>query len=293
MRRKTWAKGPESQTIEMLNAALRIVQSVPYRVTVRWLFYRIFPLGYYPAGAKGDKGKAYKTFDQTLCYARYGYWNGWRPDTLADDTRAVIFRAGGYPSKAEAMGALNERLKKAAEAKIDHFHRQNNYIELWYEARAMSSQFKHYTKAIDLVPMSGQASFDFKWRLAKGLEESAEIYQKPIVVLYFGDEDLSGHTIQNAILEDVRTWSKAPFEFVRCGLTEAQAIEFDVPPNFEKQGYQWEGLPDEAAAKIIKESVARYVSDDLLDKSSKEGERVSAKCLKKVKRAIGIMGDET
>ena len=90
----------------------------------------------------------------------------------------------------------------------------------------MIGQFKHFTENINLVPMGGSTSISFKWELAKRMEEKWLQYEKPITILYFGDEDLAGYYIQNRITKDVFKWSKAQFEIVRIGLTEEQAIKY-------------------------------------------------------------------
>ncbi|MGA2363526.1 MAG: hypothetical protein ABSG73_13855 [Candidatus Aminicenantales bacterium] len=186
-RRTPWAGGPRAKQAKILETALNAVNSVPYRVSSRWVFYRLYQAGLY------TRKEDYNGWGELSSRARHTGWGGWRPDTLADDTREAVVRTGGYNGKDQAKEDLGSRLKDAAaRTMIDHFYRQENYIELWFEARAMVGQFEHYTKYIDLVPMAGQPSIPFKWSLAKRLEQASERYGKPIIILYFGDEDLAG-----------------------------------------------------------------------------------------------------
>jgi len=124
----------------------------------------------------------------------------------------------------------------------------------------MIGQFKHFTENINLVPMGGSTSISFKWELAKRMEEKWLQYEKPITILYFGDEDLAGHEIERTISRDVRHWSKAEFNIVRCGLTEDQIAKYGVPISYEGKGYQWEALEDAQAKEIIKESISKYIN---------------------------------
>ena len=78
---------PETQRI--LDAALKYVLSVDYRVSLRWVFYRMVQeLGY----AKKDYGR----FKSTLVRARKKRLRGWAPDTLTDETRKVHVFHRGY-----------------------------------------------------------------------------------------------------------------------------------------------------------------------------------------------------
>lgn len=261
-RKSPWIHGPSPKVKKVLDAALSYVNSVPYAVSLRWVFYRLYQDGFY------SSKKGYDTFEHHSSRARHTLWNGWDPDTLADETRQVITKAFGYPNEEDAIEGIKENISEAADVSFDHFYFQDRYIEIWFEARAMAGQFQYYTDMIDLVPMAGQPSIPLKWELAKRLEEKNEKYGKEIVILYFGDEDLAGHAIERDILEDVANWSSANFELIRCGLTKAQAKKYGIPESIEKKGYQWEALPDDAAGKIIKAAIKEYIDPGVINDCS-------------------------
>ena len=282
-RRTAWTNISPKQA-EILDRAFDLVQSVPYRVSLRWLFYRLYQDGLYTS--KED----YKSkFGPLLSRARHTLYKGWRPDTVEDETREAVVMTGGYSGAEAAFDGLGPRLFAAARVDIDHFYRQRKYIELWFEARAMAGQFQHYTRDIDLVPMAGQASIPFKWNLAKRLEAAAGRYGLPIVLLYFGDEDLAGHVIGETIRLDVARWCAVPFEFERCGLSIEQAKKYNVPESIEKKGYQWEALDDAAAEEIITTAVEKYIDVDLIDEADEEAEAASDKCAEAVERVLESM----
>lgn len=244
---------PRAETAETLDRAWELVNSVPYAVSARWLFYRLLQEGYY--SRKSD----YKDkFMKAVSAARHAFYKDWRPDTLSDETREAIERGSGYGDVASWLAGVGR-----AHCVLDKWQGQPVYLELWFEARAMSDQFQHYTKHITLRPMAGQPSIPHKWEAAKALEAAYESYNAPVVVLYFGDLDRAGETIAGTIENDVRRWCAVDFDFVRCGLTAEQVGRYDIPENPEKPGeYQWEALPDQAANEIITGAVGRYLRHD-------------------------------
>jgi len=243
---------PRKKQREILARAFGYVQSVEYQVTARWLFYRLLQDGIY--SAKGDyDGK----FLPMLSKARKRFYNGWRPDTLGDDTREAVIRGNGFDSEADWLVAVGKRLG----CTLDKWAGQPNYVELWFEAKAMRGQFEHYTDHVTLVPFGGDPSIPYKWAAAKRLEERAERYGRPVVILYFGDLDPKGLTIPESAAADVRDWCGARFEFIRCALNTGDEVTYNIPENPDKPGeYQWEALDDLAAGKLITESVGKFIS---------------------------------
>ena len=127
----------------------------------------------------------------------------------------------------------------------------------------MSDQFRLCTKHVTLRPMGGQPSIPYKWRAAKELEQAAQAYCKPLVILYFGDLDPAGQTISETVERDVKTWCEYPFTFARCGLTPQQVRRYNVPQNLDKPGaYQWEALPDAGADEIITTALDKFLRRD-------------------------------
>jgi len=279
-RREPWLNGPRKRQQDILNAAMEAIESVPYSVSLRWVFYRLYQKGFYKTK------KDYENWCSLSSRARHTYWNGWNPAILADDTRRPIVRIGGYENKEKASENIPEELRSAAYLSIDHFYKQKNYVEIWFEARAMIGQFRHYTAAIDLVPMGGQPSIPYKWKIAENIEDKSLKYGKPIIVLYFGDEDLSGHLIKDTIELDVSTWCDSDFKIVWCGLTEEQAEKHEVPESVEKKGFQWEALSDQAAREIIQESVGKYLDYDLIYEADQEAEEINKELSEKIEKII-------
>jgi len=258
---------PQEKTRAILDAAWAFVQAVPYKVTARWLFYQLLQSGYY------SEKESYDTFLQMLSRARHKEYDGWRPDTIVDDRREAIIRAGGY----ENVSAWVKHMSEGGWlCDLDHFYKQSNYIEIWYEAEAMSGQFKYHTRGINLRPFAGDPSIDYKYTIAKDLEKMKKLYEKSIIILYFGDYDKKGLSILENALAHIRKWCKYGFEVDRCGLNEGDGQRLGIPENPDKPGtYQWVALSDELAKDLITSSVRKYIDTTLIDQTINEGNKAA------------------
>jgi len=248
---------PNEKGREILARAWAHVQAVPYKVTLRWLYYRLYQEGFYP-----DKARGYKNFIKLMSRARHSFYEDWEPDTLADDTNEVIARGGGFDSAEEWAKAVAAR----GTCSLHRWEGQEQYVEVWFEARAMISQFRYLTHDVKLCPLGGQPSIPFKWELAEGLGEASALYDLPIVVLYFGDLDWGGEQIGETVEQDVRKWADVDFEFVRAALNAGDEVRYGLPENPEKPGqYQWEAVDHETASTIITGAVGAYIDEECME----------------------------
>lgn len=255
---------PTPRIAEILDAAYDIVESVPYQLSVRWIFYTLLQQGHY------SSKKEYRNFKERCIEARRRFYKKWRPWTLADEGRHRVIRSGGHESVEECLEILPGAAVEVID--LDHFYHQDRYVEIWFESRGMASQFRYHTKDINLVPLGGDPSLPLMWDTAKALEEVAERYGKDVLILYFGDCDFYGDRIMKSAEKTIREWCGVDFEIKWCGLTLEQAKKYGLPENFERPDeYQWEsfGGMGEAGAKIageiIESSVGRFVDVELTD----------------------------
>lgn len=274
---KTWK--PQSRQREMLDLAWEHVESVPYRVSLRWLFYRLLDDQFY-SHKKEYKGH----FMRNLRRARREWYKDWRPWTLEDDTRAPVYRGWGYQDVEDWW----ERHIMRLGATFDRWRDQAQYVELWFEARAMRSQFEHYTQNIVLRPFGGDPSIQFKWNIIPDLEKVAERYpDKPRIMLYFGDADDKGYQIPRDAAKIIRQWGCVDFEIVRIGLNPGDGERLGMTENPDKPGcYQWEGLTDEQARPIITEALRQYVDFEAMEAIAEEEQRVTRHFRKEMRALI-------
>ena len=258
---------PQKQAADVLTRAMGYLKSVPYKVTLRWLFYNLYQDGTYT-----DKSQ-YQAFSKTISRARHAFWGGWHPNTLSDDTRRAVIPRGGWGSVDSWVNSFGHN----ETCTLDHWLFQNTYIEIWFEARAMKAQFQHYTNNVVLVPMAGHPSISFKYQMAKRLEAAGRDYGLPIVVLYFGDLDTGGKMIPKVAKRDVEGWCDVDFDFIRCGINPEHPARYNMTENFEKPGeYQWEALADAAAKELITTNVNRFVRQDAIREASQAGRAAAA-----------------
>lgn len=259
---------PRPEAAALLNAAWGFTQSVPYQVSARWLFYRLLQDGF--ISAKGD----YKKVIALLSKARKRFWEGWRPDTLADDTRDVSGRGLGYQTVDDWLDAIS---KYQVRSYIDRWQTQSTYIMVCFEAAAMSAQFDYYLPPwVPRVAFKGDVSIPAKWKIAEVLSLAANRYQMPVRIVYFGDLDPKGLEIPESAMADVETWMRADTycDWTRAGLNPGDEGRYDIAENPERPGtYQWEALDDDTAGALITGAVAPYLDIPAGDACNEEDER--------------------
>ncbi|MBA7635057.1 hypothetical protein ES703_42657 [subsurface metagenome] len=269
---------PRKGQADILDRAEEHIRSVPYRVTARWLFYRLLQDGIYHG-----KGDYHSQFLPLTAKARKRFYGNWRPDTLADDTRELIPGGDGFDDPGEWLEALKDQLEFPKSKWLN----QDYYVEIWFEAAAMASQFRYYTEELPLFAFHGDVSIPGKWDTAKRLESSSKRYGLPVVVIYFGDDDEKGWLIPKSALADIRDWCRVDFEFIRGGLNDGDGLRLGIPENPEKPGtYQWEALSDNQAGDIITGLVDSYYDKEALADIRDEESEVTKKFREKFKDFI-------
>lgn len=289
---------PSPRNAEILERAMDHLKSVPYSVSLRWLFYRLYQDGIYRKAwidNRGIKHDDYKAKWTKICSAaRINFWNGWRPDIIEDDTRWPIRRVGEFKDKKEMKEGLIDHVVERVDLTFDHFWDQDEYVVILFEARAMIKQFQEYTRGINLYPFGGDPSVPFKWDIFRHLEWRYQHYEKkPLRVLYFGDHDDKGNKIYKSAKEIIGKWCRARqirVEFTHCGLNAEQVEQFGLPDDPEHPGkgkYQWEALTDPQAREIIEGALDQYNIDvDLIRAREEEGQRVTAEWREKIRGAM-------
>jgi len=249
---------PTARNAAIIDRASYWTRSVPYTVTARWLFYRLLQESVYSQKA------GYKHLLALLSRARKEFYDGWRPDTLADETRAALVRGDGFDSPQDWLDAI----RRDVSCFLDHWANQPTYVECWFEAAAMQAQFEHYADPnITLLAFHGDVSIPEKWKAAKRLAERYIQLRKPITIYYFGDYDPKGLTIPLSAWSDISAWAVAlalrhdrtlaprarqDIRLHRVGLNAGDELAFNMPENPERPGtYQWEALADEQARELI------------------------------------------
>lgn len=293
---------PREKTIILLDRAMEHIESVSYRVSLRWLFYRLLQDGFY------SKKSDYDSLCALTARIRRMEYGGWHPLTLADETREmehpdhVVVRDRAPVDTEDELNDLIDREieatiweKEDLEQRLENFECtfeygiDPNYLQAYFsvimfEARAMTQQFKQYTRGFTLIPLGGQPSIPFKYNIAQFIEARAlDTYDLPAQVLYFGDLDPAGQLIFETAERDINLWSNLSIDFIWCGLTQDQVTQFGVPENPDIPGhYQWEALTDEQASQIISGALNQYTDETALERAGVE----SLDIRRKVREAV-------
>ncbi len=241
---------PHEEQREILEWSLQKVRSVPYQVSLRWLFYQLMQ-------EKGLSKDYYNKFKYLLAKARKAFYGGWTPETLDDDSRTIEIHGYGFSSPRDWVASFKEKT-----CYLDKYSSQGSITVVMFEAQAMLSQFQHYSAPfhVILIPYKGDASIDLKWRTAKLLEQLHSIYQKPINAFYYGDLDPKGIKIPESAIKDIRSWCKVPINYRRIGLMEEHVKRWNIPENIKRpRQYQWEALSDAAAKELIEDTLSKFV----------------------------------
>jgi hypothetical protein len=282
---------PYGKTRKVLDRAMEHIKSVDYAVSVRWVFYRLLQDGFY------TKKADYNNLVSLTSRARKEWYDGWTPETLTDETRRMdVFEDDGespdfnLDHEVRQIHAGIKWYEDQAKNYVRDFRYKvsPNYHRDWFcvvmfEARAMLEQFRKYTHGLTLCPFGGQPSIEYKWKIAKHIEERCQTYDKPGLVLYFGDCDDAGRLIFEAGREDITAWCEPDLTFIYCGLTENQARSYGIPENLEKPGtFQWEALADHQARQIIENSLAPYFNQTAEDMARQQSDFITGAILERL-----------
>ena len=279
---------PRWEVRDILKRALTYVNSVPYGVTARWVFYRLLQDG--TLKEKED----YKRLLSYLSNARKRFYGGWHPSTLVDESRSALVYGSGFDDGNQWLRSVQEKTT----CSMDKWQGQPNYVEIWFEAAAMQAQFEfHAHRYMPLLAFKGDISIPAKWDAAVRIADRWLELHVPVKILYYGDLDDKGIMIPETAERDVYEFvamalyerlrdmdgAKAEFhdfsegwEFIRMGLNEDQIGQYNVPENPERPGtYQWEGLEDDDARQMI-EAALVYIDEDAFLEAEQRGEDITS-----------------
>lgn len=260
---KTWKRGPNDAAASLIIKTKEHLASVPYRVSLRWLFYRLLQDGFLR-----DKAD-YLTYKGIIAKARHsGYIP---PDAISDEGRARVRLSGSFDDVEEWTVTLTDQMRNGMQV-VDLQAHHDPYVIVAFEAKAMSAQFEQYARpyGVTLWPFGGDPSIPYKYEIATFIRN----LDQEVVILYFGDLDDKGQSIGESAMRDVRKWSYGTFTAYLAGLTPEQADEMTLAENPEHPGsYQWEALTDDQAAGLITEALDEFIDLEVIAKA-RESERV-------------------
>jgi hypothetical protein len=221
--------------------------------TVRQLYYRALV-----AGMPGvDKSKAgYKKVQDLCLQLRRSGRMPWRH--IVDTSRSV-YRVDQWSSLDEFLGDVALSYRRSL---WDHAPCR---VEVWCESESIASTIMQVTSRwrVTLCPTRGHPSESLMWAAS----QSYLANDKQTAILYIGDHDPAGLSIEQTMLEKIDgfTGGTGLYDFRRVGVTWAQVEEYDLPglPPKKPYGYpksvEAEALPPDLLRSLLDEAIREFV----------------------------------
>lgn len=146
---------PYGKCKAILDKAMEHIKGVDYKVSGRWVFYRLLQDGLY--AMKDDYGR----FVTLTSRARKNYYGDWRPDTLADETREMLpFINDGERPEPDIDGLIHQELAEGREtlkyyqsqiANYQHYFEYRidpNYYQAIISFSSTTTQNKYYAERL-------------------------------------------------------------------------------------------------------------------------------------------------
>lgn len=168
--------------------------------------------------------------------------------------------------------AINDTLEQY---RVNRMLLQDVYIEVMIEKMAIYDIIKTVTNkySIRLTGDKGFCSntilYDISKRMIRALQEGKTAY-----ILYVGDHDPSGLTMDKTIKETISLMGANGVEFRRVALTSEQVKEYNLPPNVVKDGdrnsgkykeehgstsWECDALPPEILVELLETEILQII----------------------------------
>jgi len=246
----------------ILEKGIPIVQQYD-GITLRALHYRLVSLG------MPNTLNHYKRVISAMTYAR---WQGMVGFDDFDDHERTLIGETKYETKdvdeeiEDAKGNIEVWMRAYH---LDRWSNQPYYVEVWIEKKALQGTFQKscFPKDVALFPCKGYPSLTWL-NEAKDRFKNAQIEDKKVVVIYFGDYDASGEDIPRSIVDNLAQMN-CYIDLDRIALTEEQVIEMGLPPAPTKltdtRAARWTGL-GQVELDAIEPSQLKEMATEAIDK---------------------------
>jgi len=189
-----------------------------------------------------------------------------------------------------------------AEASIDQltlspWSTQPVYLELFVEAQGLKGHFDTACGQYNIIVSygAGNASWTLLHDMAERMAERSEAYDKPAVILTFGDLNPAGDNISDDVAEAMRRWCDVDVDVRRVCLMPEDVERYDLPtyePSVgDTKAADWDGdvcaelesMGDDQIPDRIHEEIAKVLDLEALTKNKRKYKRLQAKARKLLK----------
>jgi hypothetical protein len=223
-----------------------------YKPTIRAVYYKLFSIG----AIYENSQKMYKGLVRMLTDVRMeGRDPEVRPDTFADESRdspdvdQVITLEQWVDNQ---VSDIKDLISGEITFEPHRWYGQPKYVEVWIEKQAMYSTFQSILEdyEVGIQSSKGFNSLSMLFEAYQRLKMIQNTQGREIVILYFGDLDPSGDSmdedIQSRLDHFSRIWGRLRYKFIRVGVKPEHVTEYNLPPD-----------PDEATAYRLEANDSR------------------------------------
>lgn len=228
-----WMTNRENQleTIELGNAILKEYDKQGYQLSLRQLFYQFVGRGLFDAellAVPSEGQKIYKNFGTLITKARNNGLMSW---TAIEDRGRNLCGLFGHEEEAREVVKNIESLLS-----LDHWERQEFYIEVWVEKDALGNVISRAceTRECPYLATKGYLSASEAWRAGRRFKRQREA-GKGCVMIHLGDHDPEGIDMTRDNRDRLFKYSDfKDVEVRRIALNMDQIEEHEPPPNYAK-----------------------------------------------------------
>ena len=172
-------------------------------------------------------------------------------------------------------------------------------VEVWVESRSIAGVLQADCRrlAVSLYPAGGFASVSLVYEAAQEIQSRA---RDRVLVLYVGDYDPAGVTIDQSIETELRRHLDIPLEIRRLGINADQIERYSLPTKPRKASdkrrpdiratVEAEAMPAHIMRRLVTEAVEAYLPAQRLAavQAAEESERRSLRMLGSIVRLRGV-----
>lgn len=258
------------EIIEIANDIISDYAADGMRLTLRQLYYQFVARDYIP-----NKQKEYDNLGVLISKARIGGLVDW--DAIEDRTRNLKAHQR-WIDPGHIIGAARSSFK------IDHWHGQENRVEVWIEKEALVGVIADICADLDVdyFACRGYVSQSEMWTAAMRMQEYADEGQHT-TILHLGDHDPSGMDMTRDIADRQKLFGGC-MDIQRIALNMKQIRKYSPPPNpakltdsrcdayineYGSDSWELDALEPRVLKALIEQHVSKRRDDDIYKKTLK------------------------
>jgi len=264
---------PTQFTIDQANAIIEEMQAKGYNLTLRQLYYQ-----FVARGLISNTMQSYKRLGKIVSNGRLAGLIDWT--AIVDRTRNIKHNSHWTGPGQILMGA-------AAGYRRDVWQDQPFAIEVWIEKEALIGVIERPCADLDITFFACRGYVSLSELRQAG--ERAKNRPNPTVIIHLGDHDPSGMDMTRNNQESLTLFAEqmAGVTVSRIALNMDQVDEHNPPPNpaklsdsraqdyiarFGNDSWELDALEPELIDQLIRDEVAKYLDQDLMDQAKQRQE---------------------